>query len=105
MALHSNVHVRRIKTRSDGNRWLATFREGDTIRKRFFKVKKAADEFKSERESETAQTGATVLTAKEKASVLDARQELASFGASVGEALEYFLQHKRQAQQSCSVRK
>ena len=102
MALGSTVNVRRVEHPS--YKWLATYREGETLRKNYFKRKVDAQESKTEREEtvENHGTGAG-STPAERAAIGEVGDELAEVGLTLREAIETAIERRRVLGRGCAV--
>lgn len=96
------THVRKVK--HPRYRWLATYRNGGTVRKKYFATKDAADEFAA-LWMEEAEAGGTekTLTPDERSAVLELRDELEAVGLSVRAALALAIERQRKLRKSAAV--
>jgi integrase len=102
MALGVKVHVRRVE--HPRYRWLATFREGGKVRKKYFTTKLDAEGWASGRSEEALNFGTALrLSDEERSAAVEFRGELAGLGKSLRQALQHAVGHFRQLENSAPV--
>ena len=86
-------------------KWRVDWVEGGKYKRKGFKTKVAAEEWKESRETELQEHGvqAANLTAAERAAVVELRSALEEVGLSVREALSIAIEQRRREQASCTV--
>ena len=104
MALNSSVHVRKLKTPKRNYKWLATFKEGEKVRKRYFILKGDAEKFREDKEKVAKEHGTEVfITAAERAVVAETREALAEVGLSLREAVALAVERSTKLKKSCTI--
>lgn len=86
-------------------KWRVDWVEGGKYKRKGFKTKVAAEEWKDSREAELQEHGvqAANLTATERAAVVELRSALEEVGLSVREALSIAIAQRRREQSSCTM--
>ncbi len=86
-------------------KWRVDWVEGGKYKRKGFKTKVAAEEWKDAREAELQEHGvqAANLTATERAAVVELRSALEEVGLSVREALSIAIAQRRREQSSCTM--
>lgn len=86
-------------------KWRVDWVEGGKYKRKGFKTKVAAEEWKENREAELREHGvqAANLTAAERAAVVELRPALEAVGLGVREALSIAIEQRRREQSSCTV--
>ncbi|MCB1065610.1 MAG: site-specific integrase [Verrucomicrobiae bacterium] len=102
MALGTKVNIRRIS--HPRYKWLATFQDGGSVRKKYFSTKTGAEDWAAKREQETLDYGTgSSLAEDERSAVLELRSRLSQVGLSVRQALDFAIGHHLQLQSSVPV--
>lgn len=86
-------------------KWRVDWVEGGKYKRKGFRTKTKAEEWKEAREAEIREHGAQAssLSAAERAAVVEMREALAEVGLSVREALAIAVEQRRREQSSCTV--
>ncbi|MFT5411816.1 MAG: hypothetical protein ACI9NC_004552, partial [Verrucomicrobiales bacterium] len=104
MALNSTVHVRELKKKKGKYKWLATFKEGGRIKKKYFVLKKKAEAFQEDQEKIAKEHGTEVfVTAAERAVIAETREALGGAGLSLREAVELALDRSAKLKKSGTI--
>lgn len=87
MALGVKVHIRKVPSHPRYN-WMATYREGGKLRKKYFKTKEKAEDWKDEREEQSLELGTRhSLTEEERNVVVETRASLREAGLTLREVI------------------
>ena len=93
------------RRKNDPIKWRVDWIEGGKYKRKGFKTKAAAEEWKETKEAELQEHGvqAANLTAAERAAVVEMREALEAVGLSVREALAMAVEPRRRELTSCTV--